>query len=307
MSLPYWIEHDENGQPFNYVWIKVNEIPAQETKTFFVVKENGYFPDGDSVFDFFDDFDGDALDTTKWEIVSNTGATIEVTNGYLRLYRPSSKLVILQSLNMLNGSKIIEYRQKIIQSNYRYSSIYYGMDNLFSSIGYSLYSYYESALYTGTSSSPPRCSSSSSTYGDVITDPNYNEWFKEVFIVPTTYLKRILNGSIEEISTRYTGVSEGYIGIKAGASSSYSMESHTEFIFVRKHSDIEPTVEVVEKEGYCKVAISNPSSQSLVDYQIPIPITALDIQSKDDSLHITEAISPLHTAYLVCKDECMLT
>jgi len=65
---PYWIEHDENGNPQNNIWIKGNWSGSTD----FYVYYNGdiSYSNGNDVFDFFDDFDGSSLDTGKWEPVS---------------------------------------------------------------------------------------------------------------------------------------------------------------------------------------------------------------------------------------------
>jgi len=73
-ELPYWIEHDENGKKNGYCYVKVPWIGengisiVMEWGTGVEGRENG-----DEVFLLFDDFDGDELDTSKWQSVVSGG------------------------------------------------------------------------------------------------------------------------------------------------------------------------------------------------------------------------------------------
>ena len=84
--LPYWIEKWDSENYLAKVWVKVPSIPANSTKEIYLLYGN---PDatsesnGDNVFDFFDDFEGTDLDTTKWYsettdyVVSNSEVSAE--------------------------------------------------------------------------------------------------------------------------------------------------------------------------------------------------------------------------------------
>jgi hypothetical protein len=239
----YWIEEVTGTAPNRTakIWVKVDEsLDTDATVCVYYYKENATgASNGDDTFLLFDDFEGTILDTEKWNIVVNEG-TLEVTNGYLRMYRPEKKKIEIASNILLNGSIALEFKHKILQSNYYFGSFYYG-DSTYSSIGYALYSGYESALFTGNSKYPPRCGGSTSTDGDVITNPAYNTWFRESFRIPGGYLSRVINNNLSEVSSRYTGVNTGFVGIYAAAAYNVSMESHTDWIAVRKYIEPEPT------------------------------------------------------------------
>lgn len=72
----YFIEHDENGNPLadGSIWLN----GSFNDTTFYVYYNgdsyNSDYDNGDKVFEFFDDFDGDNLNTTKWTCVDNTCA-----------------------------------------------------------------------------------------------------------------------------------------------------------------------------------------------------------------------------------------
>lgn len=247
VSYYYWIE-TWNITGTSKIWVNVFSVPSVDSKLYMWYNNPAASSESDGAvtFVFFDDFEGISLDTSKWNVVTNRGV-LDVVDGYLRLYRPANKGQEIASVSSFSGCNIIEYRQKILQSNYYYSSVYYGTSPDISSIGYSLYPGYESALYTG-GKAPPRIGSEPSTGGDIITDPPVNEWFKEKFIVLPGHISRVLNGDMKETSTRYTGVSGGKIGLYAHSALSCAMEHHTDWIFVRKYTDTEPKIEVSATE-----------------------------------------------------------
>jgi hypothetical protein len=80
------------------------------------------YNDGDLVFEFFDDFNGDSLDTTKWTIVSGTPT---VSNSQLHLTRG-----IIQTANFNMIPSFIFECEYIQPTDYSYATpfIYYGLD-----------------------------------------------------------------------------------------------------------------------------------------------------------------------------------
>lgn len=74
-NIPYWIESGCNTNS-SIIWIKT-DLSASGSKAVYVYYGNasvGSGQDGSSVFDFFDDFSGSSLDTSKWDTVG-TGTT----------------------------------------------------------------------------------------------------------------------------------------------------------------------------------------------------------------------------------------
>ncbi len=80
--IPYWIEKADSTEII--VWLKFSEIiPGKEV--FWLYYGNGNFSgasDGDSVFEFFDDFEDGMIDANKWQKVLS-GVT--ESGSYLRL------------------------------------------------------------------------------------------------------------------------------------------------------------------------------------------------------------------------------
>jgi len=79
----------EEWDPTNYnakIWIKIPSIPANGTvKAYIYSNPDRTTPlsDPESVFDFFDDFEGTALDTNKW---TQTGGTVTLSNSVISIY-----------------------------------------------------------------------------------------------------------------------------------------------------------------------------------------------------------------------------
>jgi len=84
-ELPYWIEGPCNDSQ-TVVWVKVPSIPTSGTTIYMYYGNSSATDasDGDAVFEFFDDFEGTSLDTSKWETFGvGTYGDIYVQNGEL--------------------------------------------------------------------------------------------------------------------------------------------------------------------------------------------------------------------------------
>ena len=85
VNLPYWVEEWDSGSKTAVVWVKVKDIPTSSATDMMVY--HGYMgaranineSDSDVVFEFFDDFDGGALNG-KW--TTSGQGSVDVTSGY---------------------------------------------------------------------------------------------------------------------------------------------------------------------------------------------------------------------------------
>ena len=71
--LKYWVETEGN------VWVKVPSIPASARKTIYFYYGNqgaALTSDGSKVFDVFDQFEGNSLDTGKWTLMNRGAYTV---------------------------------------------------------------------------------------------------------------------------------------------------------------------------------------------------------------------------------------
>ena len=77
-ELNYWIEEWDAGAKRAKIWVKVPSIPANgeaKIKMCYGNPSAGAVSDGDKVFEFFDDFEGNSLNTDKWIIFGNPKMT----------------------------------------------------------------------------------------------------------------------------------------------------------------------------------------------------------------------------------------
>jgi len=97
--LDYWIEEWDAVNEGAKVWVKVPSIPANSSVEIFMYYGNSEVvdaSDGDAVFEFFDDFWGTGIDTTKWDVYLPNQFT--VSNGIVECVG-STKYPNLQTSN----------------------------------------------------------------------------------------------------------------------------------------------------------------------------------------------------------------
>ncbi len=112
VELPIYIDSWTNYGTSN-TWIKIN-ISAGNTPGIYMYYNNPNAVDvssGTLVFDFFDDFNGASVNTSKWTIDNATG--VSVTNGYLRM---TNALGIVKSIQTFNPNSILEVKYRNIGS-----------------------------------------------------------------------------------------------------------------------------------------------------------------------------------------------
>jgi len=106
--LSYWLESGLNTASTR-LWVKVPSIPAGTIIYFYygntiVTSESN----GETTFDFFDDFFAPAIDTTKWNIINPTGFSI--VNGMLRGSSTSGRI---QTHQTFSSFSMIESRVRV--------------------------------------------------------------------------------------------------------------------------------------------------------------------------------------------------
>jgi hypothetical protein len=293
--LDYWMESRIDGD-YAVFWVEISQNLSTEDRTIYLyygkndaaTTSNGY-----NTFEFFDDFNGTILDSDIWDIIRNEG-TIEVTEGFLRMYRPEDTVIHIRSVNSFSGNKAIRYRQEILQSEaerYYYSSVYYGTRPLVSSIGYSSRLGYESAIYSGDGEAPPRCGTEASTDGDIIANPPVGTWFTDELHIPSGSISRSLNYVARENSTRYMGVSGGEVGLYATSAWDDDMEHYTDWILLRKYVEPEPSHGIWGSEethhDVAVVDVKAPKTAVGQGYSLNINVTAANQGDYTESFNVT--------------------
>jgi Uncharacterized conserved protein len=139
VEIPYWIESGCNTANTR-IWIKVPYIPANGNVTVYMYYGNPNavsMSNGDYVFEFFDDFEGPSLNTSKWVVIEDlygfqNGAIYFIpNNGY-----PWEKIRTANRLSLIN--KIVESREMIdANGGNTFYWLYYGTySNTFINITY---------------------------------------------------------------------------------------------------------------------------------------------------------------------------
>jgi hypothetical protein len=87
-TMPYWIESGCDSTS-TMIWIKIPNLAASAGTTLYVYYGNtaaAIASDGDNTFDFFDDFVGTTLNTTKWmDWDPNSYGTMSIAGGTLSI------------------------------------------------------------------------------------------------------------------------------------------------------------------------------------------------------------------------------
>jgi len=246
-ELNYWIESYTVSTQAT-VWVKVPYIPTEGTTIYMVYGDPTATPEsnGEATFEFFDDFNGDALDTDKWD--NSEGASVSVSGGYLTISGTGAdKEVFTTSTHPYNTA--IRTKAKWSTFAEKYGWFGYGVSGDADHIQV-LPAYYSSGAglegYTsfkksGTYSPSQSLSLSSS---QVV---NYQIW--EVQRLSTDEVEVIREGTTEldYTDTAYipTISLNGYIGIHTSGLSGYY-----DYFLIRKCVATEPTGtvgDVVEK------------------------------------------------------------
>ena len=292
-TYPFWIEHDENGNPINNLWVKIDNIPASSTKTIYIHPEGFNFPDGDSVFEFFDDFEGSSLDTSKWSFSGNN-AQYSVSNSMVTLTgttRSSSTEANIYSTQTFNYPIIV---------NAHYKTDYTGLggSSEYQRVRFRLY--HSSADYLeltydvqGTTYWGGNCYISGANYGSEDYDDNYNIqnlWQNDYFVFTGTkgYIyDGITHQKHFQYSCSQTPTNYDY---QLTFCHWYSASSiYADWIAVRKYTANEPSVTITDMGTYYKIDITNNEATDLTNYQVAIPISSLDITSTTESIEFTES------------------
>lgn len=86
-ELPYWLESGCN-QSNTSLWVKLPSLaPLADTVIFLSYGDLAAISQSnpDAVFEFYDDFSGTTLDTSKWTVTQNQGYRYSVSDGQLRI------------------------------------------------------------------------------------------------------------------------------------------------------------------------------------------------------------------------------
>jgi len=274
-DIPYWIE--DTGSGFN-LWIKVSNIPAGGSVQLNISKGGGS-PNGDAVFEFFDDFEGDSLDTSKWEKI-NDGITVE-----------NSKITIT---NDTIGHYLDNIQDKIITAKIiNYQSGEWG--------GYGIYQNFD--MNEDVAFEKGFCFRFDST--NTLSVKDWNDGTRDSYWVneplPDTLKFKIDNNEVQYyynndlLWTKPLPLSEGYLKMVANNGNTLQVD----YIFIRKYADQEPTI-TINKINDSAWGVNITSNIDLEGYQICLNTTS-NINDTDNKIYLPNLNSQLNISQEVLK------
>ncbi|WP_406658140.1 DUF2341 domain-containing protein [Methanolobus sp. ZRKC2] len=261
-TLSYWIEGvDSDDRTF----MKVDELAPSETEVYAVQKENGYAPNGDDVFDFFENaqsYTEGTNDPGDWSIDSYNGY-----NGGISIKAVSSRNSydfgsrVLETTGVKDNSGWVDcyvrFKQNITipQNNYIFESrLNPGYKDYFGKCHAEVW-IDDALLYNDNP-----CVGSSGTC---------DQWYNISFSFNDSCNVIKIGNHFDSL---YTGTTRAAF----------------DDIVIRKYASIEPTVLVEDMGTWYKVTITNNATETLNDYQVPIPSADLNISSTEESLYIVK-------------------
>ena len=263
--LPYWIEQLPDGT--YRIWTKTR-IAANSSTVLYIQKKDGYSPDGDSVFEFFDDFDGNSLDTSKWEKINN-GITVG-----------NSKITIT---NDAIGHYLDNIQDKIITVKIiNYQSGGWG--------GYGIYQNFD--MNEDVTSEKGFCFRFDST--NTLSVKDWNDGTRDgVWVnqpLPDTLKFEIDNTNVryyyndDLLWTKPIPTISGYLKFMANNGNSLQID----YVFIRKYADQEPTVSIEQiSDDTWKITITNNNDYDLTDFQVAVE--GIPLTSNTESLYVEYA------------------
>ena len=274
-KLPYWIEKWDAQNEQAKVWVKVPKIPANGSVDLYIyygsptaVSES----DGESVFEFFDDFEGSSLDTSKWTVRS--GTSYYVQNSELHVTDRDTHIASVQAFTIPH---IFEAKMKAVSINEQLG-LELGDNQDHDHIRLFFLITGHDDVYIDANGD-----GSYEVKEDLFTD-TAGDTYNPVSIAVTNskiVLDFIRNGQRTTKTYSYGWTADTYIGLGGyvvGAASATGNELAVDWVRVRKYAEQEPTVVVGEEEasdvpGWLyrrKITITNPNSYDLEHFQVAI-------------------------------------
>jgi len=243
--LPHWIEEFDATNKTARIWVRVPSIPANGSVDVYLYYGNPNATDasdGSAVFEFFDDFDGSSLDTSKWESARWTGSgaySASVKEGYVEIYSASDTAAGVVSKQSFQFPFIEEFKWKFIQGTEGWAVITQtagGSDSDWVRHGYVITKteYYYQKRTSGTITTYThfgRSAPSNWVVGKIIWEANNSAYYEDGALVHSGTQDRYSSGSNYLEFLTWNG---GKINI--------------DWVFVRKYAEQEPTVTIAARE-----------------------------------------------------------
>ena len=299
--LSYWIEGTSDDER---TFVKINQLLPFETQVYSVVKKEGYSPDGESVFLFFDDFSGTSYNSTKYtQTLSSSYAGMTFSNGVMETYSYSGgyySRLLTTDTNIPLTNIIIDYKYSPKYGTYSSRS---DADNF---VGVRLLNDANTELgrigarrytYSGINDDIYAVVSGSLAYESNVGWSTTYPAYKNLEMILTSNNAMIyVDGT--QVATKTYSPTGNYLKLNVGSHdgdpNKYCIGCvKSDTLNVRQYTVNEPTVTVENMGDWYKVSVHNNANETLTDYQVSIPSSELSINAVDESLYIARAgLSP---------------
>ncbi len=257
-TVPYWIEKWDYTNQQAVVWIKVPEIPSNGQTVVYMYYGNGAAAsesNGDAVFEFFDDFDGTSLNTTKW----TASGSVSVANGEVTLTGTSTADAYIYSVQTFAQGAVLEARARATYLN-TYGLVGEGFVSSDVSNAASAQAYKPDGYYRVNSKS---AGTATTALTDLAIDSSYHIF---TVIWTTSEVTVIVDDTHTASVTDTTYIPTVSMPIRMRARGGVSTATSTldvDWVFVRKYAAQDPAVSIGSEEQITQATITFSFSDSL--------------------------------------------
>ena len=286
--LYYWIEYFNKTEKRATIWVKIPSIPANEAVTIHMYYggDNPYsdYRNGTETFLLFDDFEGNALDTSKWTRRTSGTVSITIEDSFCKLYSATGtdNQQHLMSNTAFTLSNIgitlrIKYQMRApyratfaITNSYSSSNIYDPADD---------YILMYKSYYSGEASRIRIAINDTLQIEETVQNPSGFVWYVDE-IKATRYKQMFyFNGTLLS-ATQVIMPNETYhVFIGEVSAFDKSFEIWIDWVQVYKYVDPEPYVAVNWTSGikgsyYVPITIQERSGNNLTDYAVKVVLNS---------------------------------
>jgi len=288
--LSYWIESGINTTS-TVIWVKdPDALSANASHTIYMYYGNPNATsqaNGDAVFELFDDFNDNSINTSKWEVKRGGGSsTVYEQNQEIEVYSDGTYRAYLKSIQSFSAPyRLVVYGKK--NENIEIAFHWDGVIGTYYYLPANGYTYRYIAWETTKVFRLEKWVSSSTTNLGDYTYTLDTAWYRyEIILKPSgTTITAKIDTTTTHTSTDTTRTS-GYIGLtgreKLGTGAGYV--SYYDNLFVTKYVDPEPTITVGSEAVYYTLSLTE--NLGLLD-TIPKQVSLL----KTELLGLTDAPS----------------
>ncbi|RLJ01796.1 MAG: hypothetical protein DRP10_03155 [Candidatus Aenigmatarchaeota archaeon] len=293
-ELNYWIESWNSSSQEATIWVNVTSLSNNTNTTIYMYYGNpsaSSVSDGEKVFEFFDDFDDNSLDTNKWSVYcSGADCSVTETNGELYAWSYNYNHYCVNTTISFSRPYISRFKWKGDWSGSDARNFYIGRhtgeDNIWRYEGFNYLGSHSFQLGLGRADAQNY--TSPAYYLERGTYQIYELKWVTGYVYGYVYnisanLELITSGS----NTTYNNLASPF-GFRDYAGSGSNVSQWFDWILVRKYADPEPTVSFGSEEHGVEITINDPKNQTYYTTSIPVNISTYSSAGVNYQCNITE-------------------